>query len=87
MNLLGHIAQRSDIADEKLNEFLISTKDSEFLFKKDILEYLDEIYKNAVDESRNKTVEKEIKEIFDWFTSQLDVSKKRFAKYLSFKNI
>ena len=49
MNLLGHIAQRSDIADEKLNEFLISTKDSEFLFKKEILEYLDEIYKNAVD--------------------------------------
>ena len=26
MNLLGHIAQRSDIADEKLNEFLISIK-------------------------------------------------------------
>jgi len=102
MSLLGHIAQRGDIADEKLNEFLRSTKDSEFLFKKDIPEYLDEIYKNAGvlhrqeemlksqplprGESRKKVVEKR-RELFDWFTSQFDVARKRFAKYLSFKNI
>jgi len=102
MNLLGHIAQRGDIADEKLNEFLRSTKESEFLFKKDIPEYLDEIYKNAVDLhcqeemlksqqlpiglKRNEVVEKRGK-IFDWFTSQFDISRKRFAKYLNFKNI
>jgi len=47
MSLLAHIAQRVDVTDEQLYEFYRATNQSQFLFGKEISEYLEEISKNA----------------------------------------
>ncbi|MCH7557762.1 MAG: hypothetical protein IIB56_09940 [Planctomycetes bacterium] len=102
MNLLGHIGQQRDVTDQQLYQFYAATNQSEFLFGEgNISEYLEEIRKKAIDlqylekrikdqrlsqEERKKVVENSRK-VFDWLEKQFEVSKNKFRKFLSFKNI
>jgi len=95
MEFLAYVMQRASLNDEELRNFLKKTRESYFLFGKDIGKYLDELYKKAVDlqalsseleslpvgeERSRKVLEKG--EISKWFSRQFDVTRTKFSKYM-----
>jgi len=97
MVLLSIIFQKGMCNDQERDQFQRATVEGNFLFNKDIANYLDTIQKKALElgtiravlnlpggEKRDQTVEKE-RQLFDWFTDQFEVSKEKFARYLSFR--
>jgi hypothetical protein len=76
--------------DADLKEFLWDTKESEFLFGSDIKAYLHELYgkasdvyalENPVDDEQRSLR----KETLKWFSGQGDELKKKFGKYMAFR--
>ena len=98
MVLLWVIFRKGTCNDQERDQFQRATVEGSFLFDKDIANYLDTIHKKTLElgtiravlnslprgDKRDQTVEKE-KQLFDWFTDQFEVSKEKFARYLSFR--
>ena len=97
MVLLWVIFRKGTCNDQERDQFQRATVEGSFLFDKDIANYLDTIQKKTLElgtiravlnlpsgEKRDQTVEKE-RQLFDWFTNQFEVSKEKFARYLSFR--
>ncbi|MBA7650476.1 hypothetical protein ES703_58282 [subsurface metagenome] len=97
MVLLWVIFRKGTCNDQERDQFQQATVEGSFLFDKDIANYLDTIQKKTLElgtiravlnlpggEKRDQTVEKE-RQLFDWFTDQFEVSKEKFARYLSFR--
>jgi len=97
MALLWVIFRKGTCNDQERDQFQRATVEGSFLFDKDIANYLDTIHKKILElgtthavlnlpggEKRDQAVEKERK-LFDWFTDQFEVSKEKFARYLSFR--
>jgi len=97
MQYLSFIAEGRNITNEELIKFLRNLKDKEFLFGKDVQQFLDELYKKGVDflryknilndhnlpmEKREKLVDEEAA-LFEWFLKQFDESRSIFKKYLA----
>jgi hypothetical protein len=97
MQYLSFIARGRNITNEELIKFLRNSKDKEFLFGKDVQQFLDELYKKGVDflryknilndhnlpmERREKLVDEEAA-LFEWFLKQFDESRSIFKKYLA----
>lgn len=96
--LLGHIAQQLNVKHEQVYEFKIATKEAAFLFEEDILTYLDNVSKKALDlwadheklenlpvgEERSAKVD-ETSELFSWLMKQSEVAVDKFNKYLKFE--
>jgi len=97
MQYLSFIAIGRNITNEELSKFLRNSKDKEFLFGKDVQQFLDELYKKGVDflryknilndhnlpmERREKLVDEEAA-IFEWFLKQFAESRSIFKKYLA----
>jgi hypothetical protein len=95
MEYISSIMPRMDVTQEALSNFLRNFKDREFLFGKDIQEYLDVLYDKGVDLSfvnkklENESIEKERERLLDkrhnlfmWFKDQFEISKQLFGKYL-----
>jgi hypothetical protein len=96
MQYLSFIMQYANLTDEELFKFLRNSKDKEFLFGDDIKHYLEELYKKGndlrlyntlrknetIEEKRVKAIEKE-HELLEWFSKQLEESKKIFGEYLT----
>ena len=97
---LSVILIKADFQDAQLFEFYGGTSDAEFLFDKDIVEYLAEIRKRALDmrlhqqlftplpvgEERSRHVEANSNQLL-WLTEQLTAMKTVFSPYLSFAKI
>jgi len=98
MTLLSD-AQRGEVNDEQLYEFYRRTKQSQFFFGKEISEYLEQIGKNARDlqylgnmikdqRLSQKEHEKAVddrRKVSDWLGAQFEVSRSKFARYLTFR--
>jgi len=83
------------MTNEELTKFLRNSKDKDFLFGKDVQEYLEQLYKKGVrlnylvkkletepvGEKRGKLVDEEM-DLLEWFSKQFEESKKHFGKYL-----
>jgi len=97
MEYLSVIMRDASVTMEELMKFLRNSKDKEFLFGKDVKDYLEELYKKGVDlkryesllkndrldeEKRTKLVDEEA-DLLEWFRKQFDVSKTLFGKYLA----
>jgi hypothetical protein len=88
--LIATVLKRGKIANTDLEEFLWDTKESEFLFGNDIKTYLAELYDKAVDvyslEAAADDPQKEKrKQTLLWFSGQGDEIKKRFGRYMAFR--
>ena len=103
IDLLGYIVTRGDVTNEELSHFYTATNEKEFLFNDDILGYLEEFQDKAKKlqwlqekiknpllappgEAREKVFE-ERKEVFNWLTAQFEVSRNKFGKDLSFRQL
>jgi hypothetical protein len=88
--LIGTVLGRGRIVDADLKEFLWDTKESDFLFGADIKTYLNELYSKASDVyALENPVEEEQREkrkqTLLWFSGQGDELKKKFGKYMAFR--
>lgn len=100
MVLLWVIFRKGMCNDQEREQFQRATVEGSFLFDKDIANYLDTIHNKTLElgtirailklnslprgDKRDQTVEKET-QLFDWFMDQFEVSKEKFARYLSFR--
>jgi hypothetical protein len=96
---LAHISQHADASEEAMRAYLQRVRESYFLFGKDISEYLDDLYRKAVDlrcnnvqlhgETNLPVGEKrtvlahENAELCKSLTKQWGVGKDKFARYLA----
>ena len=83
------------VKNDELMKFLRDSKEKEFLFKEDLQEYLEKLYKKGVnlmalgkkievesdDDKRSKLIDEQT-ELLEWFSKQLEISKKLFGEYL-----
>jgi hypothetical protein len=96
MEFLAAIMRRSTISDEELMVFLQKTRESYFLFGQEIGDYLDELYRQAVDlqarsimvheglpdgDERTRVIHEKT-EISKWFTRQFEITRTKFTKYM-----
>lgn len=95
MGFISNITSGTGNNDQLLFTFLREARDKEFLFGKEIQEFLIELYKKGneldthqkvykdlpVGEERSRRVDK-AGEIKKWFPEQYDTAKKLFAEYL-----
>jgi hypothetical protein len=95
MQYLSSIVQNASVSNDDLMKFLRNSKDKEFLFGKDVQEYLEELYKKGVrlnylvkklepepvGEKRRKLVDEEM-DLVEWFSKQFKESEKHFGRYL-----
>lgn len=95
MEYISSIMQDGNVTDEKLFKFLRNSKDKEFLFGKDIQDYLKLLYDRGADmiyvkmmlenipigEERER-IGNQSHDLLMWFKSQFEISKKLFGEYL-----
>jgi hypothetical protein len=98
---LASFVSHYDAKDSDLNDFLVRTREHEFLFSRPIGAYLDEIYKKGLDFQRVKSKcealpvgaerERNVEEqrrLFDWIEAEhREGAFKRFLPYLDFRNV
>jgi hypothetical protein len=86
--LIAAVLQSAQVQLSEINAFDIGTSDQEFLFGADIVEYLSQIRHQAVNllglgndvqRSPERTA------LVQWFGGQMDETKKKFGKYMAFK--
>ena len=74
----------------QLFEFIKETRNYEFLFGKDVSDYIDKIYKKGVDvyaQLGHGQVPREpatATELLTWFSNQEVVAREKFLKYMDF---
>lgn len=92
---LGYAAREGKVPGETLGELLRATGEKEFLFGKDLCDYLDELYRKCVrayalhlqlgdvpvGEERTRIVT-EASEILQWILEQPTVLREKFTPYL-----
>lgn len=97
---ISQIIRNGTITPKRIFEYRRKTKESEFLFDKEITAYLEEVFKKTfelhaiherysplpVGDERSRLVDKEA-ELLSWFESQISVANDKFNKYLSFKDL
>jgi hypothetical protein len=88
--LIGTVLGRAKVTDADLKEFLWDTKESEFLFGSDIKAYLHDLYGKASDlyaleNPADEEQKNQRKQTLLWFSGQGDELKKKFGKYMAFR--
>lgn len=98
---LAGIMSEPTFSDSQLFTFYAGTSDAEFLFDSEVVDYLAQIRKRALDmrlhqklyapmgvgeEQRSSHIEKEQEQLL-WLTEQITAMTKTFAPYLGFSNI
>ncbi len=99
MNLLGDISRDGDCTHGRLGHDCAEIDESDFLFDKDITDYLKEIVTEArnlhnieqeikhieiLSEERRETIQDKRTKVFFWLFGQITESQVRFKKYLNF---
>lgn len=99
-SFISEIIQDDQISYKRVSQFVRDTRESEFLFNKEIFDYIDSMAKKAVNlhaikekykpmqvgPGRTRLVEQE-SELLQWFDNQLEIASKKFGKYLSLKDL
>ncbi|MEW6143605.1 MAG: hypothetical protein AB1598_01160 [Thermodesulfobacteriota bacterium] len=97
---ISYIVSKADVDIDRAFQFLRETREAEFLFDKEILEYTDEMYKKALKihaivasyeslptgDRRTELVNEQLS-LVTWFSSQVEIASKKFSKYLSLKDL
>ena len=98
---LAGILSEATFSDSQLFTFYAGTSDAEFLFDSEVVDYLAQIRKRAIDmrlhqklyvpmgvseEQRLSHIDKEHEQLL-WLTEQITAMTKTFAPYLGFSNI
>ena len=88
--LIATVMRKAKIDSDGLAKFLWETRERDFLFGTDIAAYLDELYGKAADvhvfeDAVDEEQRNEKKEALSWFAGQGDELKKKFGKYMAFK--
>jgi hypothetical protein len=88
--LIATVLQQGKIEDGDLMKFLRKTREDEFLFGPDIASYLHELYGKAVDiysleGALDEEPRKQRVAALKWFSGQGDEAKRKFGRYLAFK--
>jgi hypothetical protein len=88
--LIATVIGSGKVADANLKEFLWDTKESEFLFGSDIKAYLADLYGKASDvytleNAADEPQKNQRKQTLLWFSGQGDGLKKKFGKYMAFR--
>ena len=99
-DFIGEISAMGDCDNKRINQYYFETRESVFLFGKDINDYLEEIYKKGdelhcwenkikqierfSDEKKTEILEKR-GEVFHWLTRQIYDATPKFEKYLKFE--
>lgn len=97
---ISHVVSISDIDTNTALKFLRETREAEFLFDNEIIEYINELYKKALEvhaivatyeplpagEQRGELIDKQFK-LIEWFISQPEIASEKFRKYLSLKDL
>jgi len=88
--LIGKVLREARVEIADIPKFLWETRESEFLFGSDIAAYLHELYGKAADlhalagappeEAYRRT------EVLRWFSGQGDEAKRKFGKYMAFRD-
>lgn len=97
---LVSVLREAEAKDEFVREFIIGTSDAEFLYPKDLVEYLDSLREHAflmrkhqrardnlpVSDVRNKYIDLEHDEL-NWLESELTTLRQKFHPFLGFSSI
>jgi hypothetical protein len=89
--LIATVLREAKIDSDGLAKFLWETREGDFLFGPDITAYLHELYGKAADvhvyeDAVDQELRNQRKEALLWFSRQGDELKRRFGKYMAFKN-
>jgi hypothetical protein len=89
--LIATVLRKSRTEDDDLKQFLMATREREFLFGSDIATYLDTVYNKAVElqppvEAGNEQAQQQRTAKVMWFKGQMEEAKKQFGKYMSFED-
>ena len=98
--LISQIVMEANISRDRALQFAIETREAEFLFDKEIFDYLNEIYKKALElhaihiqhellssEDKRAELNDRIFKLVRWFDTQVEVVSEKFSKYLSLKDL
>ena len=95
---LSKIITDAECTSIELQQYLRDTRDAKFLFKKDVVDYIDEIYKkglrlsnvssklNASCDDREALLNDQ-EEVIDWFVEQIKQPKSVFDEYIDINKI
>ena len=88
--LISTVMRKAKIDTDGLSKFLWETREGEFLFGPDITAYLSELYGKAADvhvfeDAPDQESKNQRKQALLWFSGQGDELKKKFGKYMAFK--
>ncbi|HXG06857.1 MAG TPA: hypothetical protein VNI77_05980 [Nitrososphaera sp.] len=95
MEYISHVVQHGNLSDDEWWKFLRNSRDKQFLFGKDVQDFIEALYNKGLDiQSINEALKhapkgdertrlsKRKTEIFQWFKSQFDESRELFSRYL-----
>src|ERR1700737_1140111 len=87
-NLMRAVVSQVDVTLIEMFNFAYETRECEFLFGPEIVNYLKEVLAKAA-KLRVEVVTREqnpakINELVTWFVAELDEARKKFGKYMSF---
>lgn len=97
VNFVSSITRTGKVEEAALREFVRNSAESHFLFRSDVRQYMELLYRKALTlelASRNcerektaagmseRAVEDEHQELLQWFNGQFEVAREKFRKYL-----
>lgn len=98
--LISEIVLKAAIESEKIIEFSKDTREAEFLFDKDILDYIKELIDKSAELCKFSMLQEQVRshnnlyklnedklELLKWFSFQAEAASIKFGKYLSLRSL
>jgi len=90
MKIISSVIQDANVNLNQCFQFIRDTRDHEFLFHKEVGDYISEVYKKAVALHKKNQIGPgaalEITQTMDWFIQQSKEAKNVFLKYMDFRD-
>ncbi len=90
MKMIASVNQDANADLNQCFQFIRDTRDHEFLFRKEVGDYISEVYKKAITlHAKNQmrsTAALEITQTMEWFIQQSKEAKNIFLKYMDFRD-
>jgi hypothetical protein len=90
IELIVAVLRTAKVEQTDLTKFLVGTSERDLLFGSDITDYLKTVYDKAVDlyalaDAAGEEQKAQWKAAVMWFSGQSEEARKKFAKYIAFK--